>query len=61
MNAIDRPPFHFSCIVGGRAVDKRERISVVYPFSGEVIGSVPCLGAADVAGQSSSPPTLASS
>jgi phosphonoacetaldehyde dehydrogenase len=45
---ITRPPFVFPCIVDGRPVDSGERISVRYPYTGEVIGSVPRLTEADV-------------
>jgi aldehyde dehydrogenase (NAD+) len=46
--SIDKPPFHFPCIVGGEPLDHEPRILVRYPYTGEVIGSVPRLGADDV-------------
>jgi aldehyde dehydrogenase (NAD+) len=45
---ITRPPFVFPCLVAGETLDRSPRIEVRYPFTGEVIGSVPCLGEADV-------------
>src|SRR5689334_9295015 len=59
---IQRPPFHFACIVDGRPVERDERIVVRYPFTGEVIGSVPNLDPDEVARAirlgASSPPRL---
>src|SRR5262245_58047512 len=48
MIQIDAAPFSFPCIVGGEELDRDERIEVRYPFTGEVIGSVPKLAQADV-------------
>jgi putative phosphonoacetaldehyde dehydrogenase len=49
MLEIERPPFHFSCIVDGKPVERDQRIVVKYPFTGEAIGSVPSLDADEVA------------
>lgn len=46
---ISKPPFVFPCIIGGQPFDRAERLAVRYPFTGEVIGSVPMLSADDVA------------
>ena len=45
---IQSPPFVFPCLIGGRAIDRQERIAVRSPFTGEVVGSVPKLGEDDV-------------
>ena len=47
---IEKPPFVFPCLVDGRPVDATERILVQYPFTGELIGSVPRLDATEPAG-----------
>ncbi|AUX21793.1 aldehyde dehydrogenase [Sorangium cellulosum] len=58
--SIERPAFHFPCLVAGEPVSRDERILVRFPFTGEVIGSVPRLGEEDVlralASASSGPP-----
>jgi len=46
---IHRPPFHFPCHVGGEPLEREERLLVRYPYTGEVVGSVPRLSAEDVA------------
>lgn len=46
---IEKPPFHFQGVVAGRPADRDERIVVRYPYTGEVVGSVPRLGPDDVA------------
>jgi len=46
---IHRPPFHFPCHVGGEPLEREERLLVRYPYTGEVVGSVPSLSAEDVA------------
>lgn len=46
---LSKPPFVFPAIVDGRPVDRDERIQVRYPFTGEVIGSVPLLDGDEVA------------
>src|SRR3954453_7119056 len=46
---IENPPFVFPCIIDGHPAFASERILVRYPYTGEVIGSVPKLGAVDVA------------
>ena len=48
MISIERPPFHFPCIIDGEAVDREARIPVRYPYTGAVIGSAPRLGQDDV-------------
>jgi aldehyde dehydrogenase (NAD+) len=48
MISIDKPPFSFPCIIDGRAVGSRDKLSVRYPYTGEVIGSVPSLGPDEV-------------
>jgi putative phosphonoacetaldehyde dehydrogenase len=51
MNAklmLDKPPFHFPCFIDGQAVQRDERLLVRYPYTGEVIGSVPMLGEDDI-------------
>ncbi len=45
---IAGPPFVFPCIVAGQALDRSPRIEVRYPYTGEVVGSVPSLGEEDV-------------
>jgi len=45
---IAKPPFVFPCIIDGRPFDRSERISVRYPYTGAVIGSVPRLIEGDV-------------
>jgi aldehyde dehydrogenase (NAD+) len=45
---IGHPPFEFPCIIGGLAADRDSRIAVRYPYTGEVIGSVPKLGPDEV-------------
>jgi acyl-CoA reductase-like NAD-dependent aldehyde dehydrogenase len=45
---ITRPPFVFPCLVAGEPLDRSPWIEVRYPFTGEVIGSVPSLGVDDV-------------
>ncbi|AUX31095.1 MULTISPECIES: phosphonoacetaldehyde dehydrogenase [Sorangium] len=60
--SIERPGFHFPCLIGGRPVSRDERILVRYPFTGEVIGSVPRLDEREVTRAietaSSGPPRL---
>ena len=41
---IGHPPFDFPCIVGGAALSTEPRITVRYPYTGEVVGSVPKIG-----------------
>jgi aldehyde dehydrogenase (NAD+) len=48
MISIARPPFNFPCMIDGRTVESREQLTVCYPYTGEVIGSVPNLGPDDV-------------
>lgn len=45
---ITKPPFVFPCIIDGRPESGKERIEVRYPYTGEVIGSVPSLAPADI-------------
>src|SRR5687768_8468163 len=45
---VEKPPFSFPCIIGAEPVFREERIAVRYPYTGEVIGSVPLLGTDDV-------------
>jgi phosphonoacetaldehyde dehydrogenase len=45
---ITRPPFVFPCLVAGQELDRSPRIEVRYPYTDEVIGSVPSLGVDDV-------------
>jgi aldehyde dehydrogenase (NAD+) len=59
---IKSPPFAFPAVVDGRPIHTDARLEVRYPFTGEVVGSVPVLGADDVARairlSASSPPRL---
>jgi aldehyde dehydrogenase (NAD+) len=48
MISIEKPPFVFPVIIGGRSFDKKERIVVRSPYTGEEIGSVPKLAKEDV-------------
>jgi phosphonoacetaldehyde dehydrogenase len=48
MSPLAGPPFDFPCFIGGEHVFRDQRIAVVYPYTGEVIGSAPRLGADDV-------------
>lgn len=48
MISIDKPPFVFPCLIDGRAVESRDQLTVRYPYTGEVIGSVPNLGPDEV-------------
>lgn len=45
---ITAPPFVFPCLVAGETLDRSPRIEVRYPYTGEVVGSVPSLGEDDV-------------
>jgi phosphonoacetaldehyde dehydrogenase len=45
---IAEPPFVFPCIIDGRPETGSDQIEIRYPYTGEVIGSVPSLDAADV-------------
>lgn len=45
---LERPEFHFPCLIDGEPVSRDERIVVRYPFTGEVIGSAPRLREEDV-------------
>jgi phosphonoacetaldehyde dehydrogenase len=46
---ISKPPFVFPCFVHGEPLDREARLEVRYPYTGEVVGSVPKLGEDDVA------------
>jgi putative phosphonoacetaldehyde dehydrogenase len=46
---IGDPPFVFPAFVDGRPLDADARIEVRYPFTGAIVGSVPSLGADEVA------------
>ncbi len=46
---ITAPPFVFPCFVDGKPLDREPRMEVRSPYTGAVVGSVPSLGADDVA------------
>ncbi|XXT23036.1 phosphonoacetaldehyde dehydrogenase [Sorangium sp. So ce429] len=60
--SLEGPAFDFPCLIEGEPVIREERILVRYPFTGEVIGSVPKLRAEDVlralSSASADPPRL---
>jgi phosphonoacetaldehyde dehydrogenase len=45
---IAKPPFDFPCFIDGKAVHREPRLEVRYPYTGEVVGSMPVLGEAEV-------------
>jgi aldehyde dehydrogenase (NAD+) len=42
------PSFAFDCVIGGELVGSPERLPVVFPYTGDVIGSAPSLGREEV-------------
>src|SRR5262249_44828998 len=48
MISIQKPPFEFQALIGGRAYDGKDRIVVRSPYTGERVGSVPKLEREDV-------------
>jgi aldehyde dehydrogenase (NAD+) len=45
---LARPPFDFGCWIGGEEVSRDRRLEVRYPYTGDVVGSVPILEPEDV-------------
>ncbi|WP_437625910.1 phosphonoacetaldehyde dehydrogenase [Sorangium sp. So ce1151] len=62
MLSLEGPAFDFPCLIEGDPVTREERILVRYPFTGEVIGSVPKLREEEVlralSSASADPPRL---